>query len=351
MMNTELDNRGVDRTMKRLALLVLAISVLVAAGASVAYASTSSGYQAWGSVTAYQGTDMTPHKGYATTTIKCAVCHAVHKGTSGGQLLLRDSVANACLYCHVNDTALGNIRIYAGDSTKYSTANNASHDAVGGAGCTTCHAVHGGNTWEHNTLAWRIDEKILRKDAGLGSVQTTDPANSSYGANPNSYSTRDKVITAFCTQCHQYYQPVHNGVVTLGINGSGTYQSHIMTGTTNNFDGTGNTLASGTTVAWKDSTTCQSCHDAGNGASESDQSFTEGAHTQGTQTTFAQNFPHYTANKARFLRSYNYYAGTEVSPGIGEQSGASIGSTMTAVDGPCLKCHMNSTSTGVGWTY
>ena len=45
-----------------------------------------------------------PHKGYATTTIKCAVCHSVHRG---GNTMLTAANGAGCAYCHSETCAGG----------------------------------------------------------------------------------------------------------------------------------------------------------------------------------------------------------------------------------------------------
>ena len=74
-------------------------------------------------------------------------------------------------------------------------------------------------------------------------------------------------------------------------------------------------------VAWKDSTYCRSCHDAGS----------------------TNEFPHYTPGAARFLLSAPDFTSYSSAP-------ASIGAN-PSMDGACLKCHKNNATTGVGQTY
>lgn len=42
-----------------------------------------------------------PHGGYATTSNKCKICHAVHRAEGAYELLRGDTQADACVYCHV----------------------------------------------------------------------------------------------------------------------------------------------------------------------------------------------------------------------------------------------------------
>jgi hypothetical protein len=145
-----------------------------------------------------------PHFGYAQSTAKCSVCHAVHRAPTAGtsafatkdltgtgfgrntttgalidtgtavtssrytanpwtseattQLLLRSSAARACIYCHIVQGAPD--KMYGGVS---SLAPYASEGADGWGefyahttGCTACHAVHGANTFKGSGVATKI---------------------------------------------------------------------------------------------------------------------------------------------------------------------------------------------------
>ncbi|MDP2401671.1 MAG: hypothetical protein Q8M66_06805, partial [Actinomycetota bacterium] len=55
----------------------------------------------------------TPHAGYTTTTIKCQVCHSVHKAVYTGSNLLMSS-AGGCVVCHGATSAVGsNVKVSA----------------------------------------------------------------------------------------------------------------------------------------------------------------------------------------------------------------------------------------------
>ena len=77
---------------------ILALSlVFVFVLTAVAMADTNSDYQTWNAGGANGTSLATPHKDYRLTTVKCSVCHAVHKATAGpaGEVLLDATVANA----------------------------------------------------------------------------------------------------------------------------------------------------------------------------------------------------------------------------------------------------------------
>ncbi len=99
--------------------MAIALAVVCVAGpAGTAYASTDSTYAAWTAGPPNDTSLGTPHSDFQLTTVKCAVCHAVHKGEPGGQLLLRTTVADACTYCH-SHTCTGILPA----STTYNHAN------------------------------------------------------------------------------------------------------------------------------------------------------------------------------------------------------------------------------------
>lgn len=268
----------------------------------------------------------TPHKGYATNTTKCAVCHAVHTAPAGGELLLRTTVASACEFCHVL-TAIGGVTIYDGSAAAYyDVENDFGHNRTSKSSCTGCHSVHGANT-----LAGANSEKILRDWAHDGSASSYSTAALDAWPDPASLVNDDAQITAWCTGCHKYYVATYETTLSFTVfDHHDTYdwtwatgKSHIMTDTAGGY---GNTVADaavqGTDVAFAPSSYCTSCHDAG-----------ETDHGVGV---VRNSFPHYTPDYYRFM-SVGDSAASAASPNV---SGT--------VDGLCLKCHRADASTGVG---
>lgn len=302
-------------TVSRRAALVAALAiVLVFAFSATALADTTSGYITW-SAAAPNNNPATPHKGYALTTTKCAVCHAAHKASATGEILLDGTAGNACVYCHITGS-ISTKKVYNSVATNYTTASDHAHNNA----CSECHSIHGANTIMQPSLS----ASILKN----GASQTGIPATwnkTAGGADANG------AMSAFCTQCHPYYTSSYAVAGTTGdINGTvgdtahaGPYNAHIMTndyalyGPANG----GNSQASyNGQVAFAGTPYCISCHDAGDG-------------------TAANNFPHYTTG-ARFMKSATVTGGT---------ASAAVNATE---DGVCLKCHVNSSNTaGVGITY
>lgn len=97
-----------------------------------------------------------PHKGYATTTRKCVVCHTVHVAPADSVLLLQGAtVSAACLHCHDGTGGVGvyaTIAAYGGsvaashscDTT--SVVPGGSQPLSGPLSCADCHSAHGSST-------------------------------------------------------------------------------------------------------------------------------------------------------------------------------------------------------------
>ncbi|MGB4440617.1 MAG: hypothetical protein WBJ62_00115 [Coriobacteriia bacterium] len=307
-------------TTKRIAFVLglTCLSVLLFASTAFALAGAGSNYTgADNTMDPYAlNTAGTPHMGYATTTVKCAVCHAVHRGPVAGEVLLRGTVANACEFCHIQAN-VSTIKVYDSTATNYTTDTVFNHSSEGAAGveCVDCHAVHGAGAIA-TTAAGDVNEKILKGNAG-----TVPGGNGSVPATWNfaTGSVRDGVMTKYCTQCHNYWTDAYDDAAGD--------TNHIMTVAGDDLlYGNARTalgVAGTTAVAYAPSTYCRSCHDAG---------LTD--HVTGAA---ANNFPHYTTG-ARFLLS----AASSADPfgAAGDPS----------VDGACLKCHRNGTTgTGIGY--
>jgi hypothetical protein len=263
------------------------------------------------------------------------VCHAVHKATNAGELLLRSTASASCNYCHIANN-LGLQQIYNGNAANYTDENPDAHNGVSpgatvGSRCVDCHSVHGAATM----TAASISNKILKTRATYvtGFVDFQIEATQALGANTG----RDAQITVFCTLCHPYYQGAHNGDITTtaqkagpATQAAGAWGSHIMTAPVGAFNNTAGTYTG--QVAWTDSAYCRSCHDAG----------TVDYAATGVN---ANSFPHYTANYTRFMTSKT------TTPSAAADTTYTVTFPATGqTDGVCLKCHVSGTA-GVGITY
>mgnify|MGYP001062653352 FL=1 len=361
-------------------LFVMALAmVLVFAFSGVAMAKITNGYVTWDEANDdLDGTPATPHIGYTAATEKCAVCHSVHNAPVGGtswtnaadptenwtarsedtQMLLRSNVANACIYCHIT-TNIGGTQLYNATEAIWTAPGsivptdtvgafieNAAHNR-NSANCVNCHAVHGANTFqgpaESKILKMPTTANIQDEILGASTDYTLDGGLYVDLAAAQADTTslgKDYQVTVFCAQCHQNFSRASEAVLNLDgdnvygdagyvdgdtTNANRQYKSHPMKAAEASFVAAGD----GTTAqaAWVASTTCRSCHDAGN--------------TDEGVVVTDNNFPHYTAG------AYNFVLVSENSGTAATASGLNHGS-----DGMCLKCHVNSDGTaGVGTTF
>lgn len=296
---------------KSLFVLLLAVCFVLAVAAPAFAETGPGGYVTWSDVATMTGQGTSPHGGYSTTTVKCAVCHAVHGAEPGpAQLLLRSTVADACTYCHM-DSSTGYTQVYASDVTKYSGTdlNNAhnSYDVAGveqGVTCTICHQVHAADA--QMTANGFLTQKLL-----IGGKTYTGTNYDPVAEAPLSSDDTLTALSKWCAGCHFTRGGTGYSYWGGGYNG----QSHVMTTATATYGNTDSSLA-GSRVAWKNSTYCSSCHssqfDTGNG-----------------------EWPHYTTG-VRFLET-----------GANSSSG-SIAATTTEQDGICLRCHRDNAGNGIG---
>lgn len=281
--------------------LVFALPVFATVG--------DAGYMTWSSFGGTNGTS--PHGGYSNTTQKCVVCHAVHEAATTGQILLPDTVAEACNYCHV-DTLSSYTQVYNSQPLNYSNGptdlNNAHNSIIvaaveTGVKCTSCHQVHAAqNVMTSNAY---LTQKLLKVSSNVAASYDPD-----LPSIPQAGDTSATALTKWCTTCH---------AVALGAKGSPDYytqgfngQTHVMTNTIAAY---GNAFSSvpATQVAWAASDQCSSCH------------------ASGYQTSA---WPHFTTG-VRFLTAADSAAAV---------AGAATDSEQ---DGICLRCHKSGTGLGV----
>ncbi|MHB1340754.1 MAG: hypothetical protein ACYC77_01915 [Coriobacteriia bacterium] len=296
--------------MKRAAFVLSLVVVMVLAIAGVAVANTVSGYLA---------ASGSPHSGYSTSSKDCGVCHAVHKAVPTGQILMRDSVANACVYCHIT-SATGLIQVYAATASNYNGATDlkTAHSTAGGVACTDCHTPHGAKSLilDHAYL----EEKILKGQ----SIEATTGAALTVGAG----DSNDLAVSKWCTNCHNstssgqgtpYFDTRYDDGAAMG--------SHTMRAAGASY---GNSAATVTLkVAWTGSETCRSCHADGT----TNQS-------NGTSQVEASSYPHFTVGQ-RFLTA----------AGDASNTVAAVSATDSQLDVVCIRCHVSAGTAGAGITY
>ncbi len=289
------------------AIFVLSLAVvLVFAIAAVAYANTTSGYLS---------PTGSPHGAYTTASKKCGVCHAVHKATPAGQILMRGTAADACTYCHITNNT-GVIQIYNAVEANYNGGDNKYAHNSGGAACVTCHTPHGalsliaGNAY--------LEEKILKGDsleAGL-TIAVGDSA--------------DVAVSKWCTNCHNSATngATANPYYETSYDIDADQSSHVMVAPSVDYAATAAVGTYSGVVAWTSSATCRSCHADGL-QNQSD----------GTAKVVASSYPHFTVGQ-RFLTA----AATD------GNVGAAVPAADSEADGVCIRCHV-SAGAGAGLTY
>lgn len=209
-------------------LLVLALAVVLvfsfATTASAAYKSYAQGsaYLSWGGAnaiyqslndtTATQGTS--PHGGYTTTTVKCAVCHSTHRAWSASTKaeagadnnLLAGT--NSCGACHATwgANSAGNSLV---EFSNIAVAGNITGPHFGGGNCLSrgCHgSVHMSAASKYATVAkfnLAYDGSVPALDAALdaaiasGNVGTANLSTTDVGRSMKAYTTG-----YVCSACH-----------------------------------------------------------------------------------------------------------------------------------------------------
>lgn len=319
-----------------LALVLIALVVFcVAFSAQAAYAGTESGYVTW---TADPPNDnpATPHKGYATTTQKCAVCHAVHKAPADGELLLRGSAGDSCTYCHVTGD-IGRVVVYGGVIDRYTTEDDRGHQSPA-VTCISCHAVHGANTFGGDN-ATKILKVFGIQDTFVdyiteGSGEASRVVNATNADTfPGGWDAGQIQDTAFCSQCHPYYSPASETTVTASVvQSDGSYQTtsfktHPMKLPGNEsgrdpyygFEAQGSSVPTSQTIAVYSTRGCNwNCHWSQDGGID------RGA------GVWENSYPHHNPNTSRFLAGG---PNDSVRDGVVEDS---------SQDSACLMCHLYS---------
>jgi len=330
-------------------ILILALAVVFVLGMTTlafGYGYDETGTTTTGEGTYYEkGSIVDPHGGYAVSTDKCKVCHAIHQAT-GTYVLLRDGATDAlsaCEACHVAGAPLTQLAVYGGSNSNYGSFATATGDkkhTLEGSGtiaipdattfadygkieftdgftCSHCHSVHGANCY--NNCIVKLDGN---GDDYVQLLDGTTDTLANYKSTGNlEYGNNSETQNQFCADCHNL-----NFYTTTGN------KTHVMTDTTS-------TMYSGVSqitgqTAWESSRNCRRCHRGGlSGGStttdyESTGAFQTYATTYAGATGWDNSFPHMTTGKYFLKDAY----------------------TDTGLDTVCLDCH-KSGSSGVGETY
>lgn len=286
--------------MKKNVLFVLALAAcLVFAFTAVATAkyaghSVNDAYLSWdgakvvaGNIDAAEGTTtsmLSPHGGYTQTSVKCVVCHSIHRATTGAtaigagvsnSLLNGTSKGNACANCHsawgaspsaaivaIGETYSGP-HIGAGGS---SCTNRGCHGSVHGIGADTTFAVVAKYNLQNPSIATATDPAISAYNVGSGSENLTAFMSAAIaGGNVNAQISTEAAgdaMKAFatgyvCSPCH--------GNSSFSVAAPGAANPISLAGE--------NVMASGHPSAnaqfYGHAPTCEKCHDLVDVASNS----------------------------------------------------------------------------------
>jgi hypothetical protein len=330
---------------------------------------------------------VTPHGNYTTTTVKCAVCHAVHYAAPGGatvasnnqvaDTLLRMRADQSCIYCHASSSGSVNGRpVYNGLGSALIGDGTDGHKT--GANCSFCHTtVHGVgqdtsvaslsgyllNTMPntnvqntgHDTVNMLDAIDTIDKNAhnqgfaygeALGDLTTTF-------ANDNSAALRERAVGIFCAECHNGAYATVGAGAAANVRGSGSgavltaYSGHrIKAPATSNWNGAGDKVSSsalsGIAVAWADANNCKSCHDA-----------TDNFNNPAFPHAWGQTPAVATANGVNPNAKMWLTAAADAAAGTKKPVAQGAPSDNTQLsDGVCLKCHVASgAAAGVGITF
>lgn len=347
--------------MKKTLLIVALAAVLVFAFATPAFAKYA-GYKAatqyvpWAEANALASMNADaalmaqgPHAGYATTTVKCAVCHSVHRA---GSKLLNEGAA--CAYCHTSVANGGGA--VASDLISWTATNGGPHSAR--CANTDCHGgPHGVGASTYAGSASR-----LLTAAGDAEVAELLAADTLVGGavDMTTWNAEARVIgTAGVCQRSGCHNNSMMGVVTAGaatdvsVGTTQTVTGHrVIAAATAQWDGPayGSTMTS-KAIAFKPVEYCNSCHDLTDDNNAGKEAFphaiTDVVSAAQGKVAGHRNAVWLTAapdsdTVSTVVGTYNDYSGTDGADAYAAGGGI--------VDGVCLKCHKSSTA-GLGITY
>lgn len=378
-----------ESSMKRTLIVVaLAAALVLALGATPAFAkyagfSSTTQYVAWEGSTnsatslASLNPDAAlmaagPHAGYATTTIKCAVCHSVHRG--GSQLLNEGAV---CAYCHT-EAAWGGGAVAANliswDANDPAAAGAGPHQSCASSYCHGGPHGVGASTYDGpaSKLFVAVADTELDEYVTANDLADNAAVDGSFNPDLDDYTvpaTRALATAAVCGRsgCHDdsMFGVVASGAATAVDTGgaiTGTVTGHrvIATNTaTWNADGSFPTTKTNLTIAYAPVAYCSSCHDLVDDNNSGLAAFPHAlsgvvdaaAGATGTWRPAVWLTAGAYAGATRYaVGPYNAYTVTDIN-GDADTTDVSDAAGSSILDGICLKCHRGSAVTGVGLTY
>lgn len=370
-------HKGESGMKKTLVIAVLALALMLAFGAAPAFAkyagfSSTMQYVDWtvAASMASKNVDSAtetfgPHSGFATTTIKCAVCHSVHRAETS--LLTKGA---GCAYCHTT-SFYGGIAAGATVSWKVTAVGtsgggpHSSFSGCGGGGAFSAEGCHAGPHGVGASAYAGASLKLLEtEDTRLADMATanglTVPLSTGWTANMRVLAT-----DATCVRCHTNST---FGVITAGAEGDADLggsvgvipvTGHRVIAAARDAGAAGwnasgvefPTNKTGIKVAWKASTYCNSCHDLTDDNNSGKPAFphaindvvsTAQGKVAGNRAAVWLTAGADSLAQSKVVSGYNQYAAVA---GRATPDGAA-GSTL--LDGICLKCHRGSATSGIG---
>lgn len=359
---------------KTLIIVALAAVLVLALGATPAFAkyagyNSAKQYVPWSEaqILASKNADaalMTsgPHAGYATTTIKCAVCHSVHRG--GSKVLTEGAV---CAYCHTpaawgGGAVAGNLISWYGGGTLGGTVP-ATNGGPHSSRCSNSDC-HGG---PHGAMASKYDgpaSKLLTRSADA-ELEELALANGVLTTEFATYSPTTRVLATagVCQRAGCHYNSmmgvVTSGattVVTIGATTPAVTGHRVIAAATTNWNSLGDMGSTNTAIgqiAYAPVAYCSSCHDLADDNNGGKAAFPHAINGVVNGAVGADG----TTRPAVWLTAGAYAGDTRYAVGPYDQYtgnpatvAGSAGSSI--IDGVCLKCHRGSGgASGVGLTY
>jgi hypothetical protein len=343
------------------AIMILAFSATAFAKNAGSAAAAGDGYVSWSTAMSIASGNAEqafgPHANYATSTVKCAVCHSVHGAPDGSQLLTKvtsnagTNAGQVCAYCHGYGATAG-AHIVA---INQAPTANSPHSSI----CyDTCHAgVHGLKVSAYSVLSTKLlrngaDTKIAAAilDSGTGLTAATFAATPGVALTPTQVSMATGYVcgqpgchtqSAFAVAARGDHMKVESRSGVIG----GPLSGHPVVAPARTAFVTPAGF-SGTTVqvAFKATNGCDTCHDMADAATTDGTAFphnrgasnlwmTKAANASGVGSTIVQNTDVINTGDA----------GTTI--GLADNY-------TTVQDGVCLKCHVSADGlSGVGKTF
>ena len=346
-------------------------------------------YMRWSDLVAPTVTANTgsPHGGYLTSTVKCAVCHSSHTAAPGGgpvgsagtvaDTLLRVKAADACGYCHVAAANAVMSPVFGG---VWPVPVEAGH-SLGGNNCAECHTgPHGvgaetlpalnGKLLTLATDYAPVGSTILSRVAAIEATAVAQ----GFGADPKvtgynvaEYSSAAafaaspamelQAVGVFCGGCHEgsYASTVANASASnKGGLAAGQFSGHrTMAAATTTWNAAGNKKSSGyqanIKIADAPAQDCYSCHDADNGFGEKAFPHNWGV-PAGETLVYDSGLNEFENQTFAWLLRAPDSSGPKTGVDASGKTAHVSATGGTLSDGVCLKCH-KWTAGGVGQTF